>query len=457
MDGSQFHISQFVNAFRRRWKLVVLTPVIVAIACAIIALSMTRKYESSTTILVRPDETLAPLPGYDMMMAFEEQLRNINEILYSRVVLQAALDSLDMIDLPSATDVEIFAKMKEIQGNISTMRLGSDSFRLTYTDTDPVRAKRGAEVVASIFIKYKIQVENRQNTMAVQFYEEKVEEYRKEFEASARSIVSSMRQNVQDTPFEDRGLYALLDELERSLNGVDIQIASMRKQAQVLQSLPERIQSNPEDFRLVGGRQELFEIARSELPYATDLRTLLGRYEELTRRYKGSFPEVVRAETELIEILRRIRTGADAELTNLMTQRSQIEKRRSTIIDDLKKTSVAQQQNAERASLYDTKRRQYEEIKAKLEQARLARDVGDRGANQFIILDPAAVPILPTKPKRTLIVIGGFIFGLFLGIVAAFVAEVFDTTIRKPADVAHYGKPIIAFLPEWGSGNIQRK
>jgi uncharacterized protein involved in exopolysaccharide biosynthesis len=85
-----------IAVFRRRWKYPAYSTAVVTAVCIIGAFVLTRKYESTTTILVRPDKTLNPIPSYEMVMAFEEQLRNFSEIIYSRSVLEELSDSLGL-------------------------------------------------------------------------------------------------------------------------------------------------------------------------------------------------------------------------------------------------------------------------------------------------------------------------------------------------------------------------
>ena len=87
-------------------------------------------------------------------------------------------------------------------------------------------------------------------------------------------------------------------------------------------------------------------------------------------------------------------------------------------------------------------------MKLRLEQARLTLEVSKQGANQFVIIDPAFVPIKPTKPNKKMIVAAGFIGGVFLGIFLALIGELLDTRIRTPKDIERYDRPIVALLPE---------
>ena len=447
MASAQFKIREITGVFRRRWIYLLASFVLVGGGCIIGAYNLTRKYESSTTILVKLDETLRPMAGYEVTMAFDEQLRNFSEILESRSVILALADSLGILQRVT-TDADLQKMMEEIRGNISAQRLGSDSFRITYTDTDPARAKRGAEVATSLYIQTKIAFENRQNAQTVQFYEQKVAEYRQEFETTVRSVVSSLQQRVQDMPVESQALYGQVQETEKSMTAADNQIASYRSKQRVLSTLPEAMQASPEDFRREDGKSQLFELERSDLPYAPDLKALVLQYDQLTRRYRGKYPDVEKTEAQIIDLLKKMRVATDAEIARLEGQRTTLERQRSKTIEDLKKTSSAQKEGQDKESAYDIKKKLYDDMRSKLEEARLAQEVGSRGANQFIVLDPAVFPTVPTKPNRSMIIGAGFGFGLLLGIILSVVAELLDTRVRSPLDVEMYQKPIIAFLPD---------
>ncbi len=70
-------------------------------------------------------------------------------------------------------------------------------------------------------------------------------------------------------------------------------------------------------------------------------------------------------------------------------------------------------------------------MKVKLEQAKTAVDLGNKGAAQFIILDPPLIESHPTKPNRMMkITQGGLGIGIFIGFLSAVLKEMFDTTVR---------------------------
>lgn len=447
MRTAQIRLQEIRGVFRRRWKLMVLPVILVTTVGTIGAYMLPRKYVSSTTILVQPDQTLTSLSAYDLMAALDAQLRNYNEIIYSRSFGLALLDSLQ-IGRTAKTEVERQVLVDKIRAAIRTNRLGSDSFTISYEDADPYMAQRGAAAITNLFIQTKVAVTNQQNALTVEFLEKKVEEYRQEFEASARSVVSVMKEKVDELPAGTKALYTRIDDVENKMAEIDIRLRTFRDALAILRTLPSAIEKNPEILRSDTGKQPLLHLQDENLPLGDELRNLIAKYEDATRRYTGMYPEVQNLEKSLTSLLERMRIATESEIVRLETSRTDLEKRRAQSIEELKKSSVSTRENPEKMSNYEINQKLYNEMKMKLEAARLNADVGSRGANQFVILDPATVPFFPTRPNRTMIIAGSMGGGILLGIIIAIVAELFDSTIRTTGQMEVYGKPVIALLPD---------
>ena len=447
MRTAQLRAREVAGMFRRRWTMVVSPMVIVTIICIIGAFALPRKYESTTTILVRPDQSLRTLTGFELMGAFEEQLRNFGEIIMSRRFLETAVDSLGY-GQPLMSVAQQDVLVARVKGALSTSRLGSGSFSISYSDSDPREAQKGAGTIANLFVTTKTELENRQNQQTVEFLEKKVEEYRQVFEVTTRSLVTWMKQDVDELPTETKTLYSQISDLEKEMGINASRLRTYQDALAVLGTLSELLKNSPEVLRTESGKQPLLELLREDLPFVAELRSILTKYDESTRRYTSKFPEVDKLEGQLVELLDRMHKGVDSEIYKLQNRQSGFEKRRSHIIEELKKSSVASRTNQDKQTSYDINQKLYNEMKLKLEQARLALDVGSRGANQFVILDPADLPTRATKPNRVMIIIGGFVVGLVLGLLLGITIELFDTTLRTPRHVEVYQKPVIALLPD---------
>jgi succinoglycan biosynthesis transport protein ExoP len=443
--SAQVTIDEIRSVTRRRWKLLVFSSLIVIIISIVGAYTLPRQYVSTTQILVQRDEILNPLVTYTMgvVLASEDRLRTFNEIIFSRKMSQVLIDTLGLLQSMNSV-AERDALLKTVQHNIEIDRRGSDSFTISYSDTDPVRAQRAAALIAEFFIKTNTEVENRRNDLSVQFFEQKLAEYREKYEASQKVFVSILQQRVDSLPTQANSLYPQLDDVNRKIADIDKRVHSYQQALALLRNV-----SDPLDTPK--GKQALFDLQREDLPYAADLRGLVGKFDDLARRYTLKYPDVERLEEQIVQLLDRIRASLESELPGQQEQRWQLEEKRARIVDGLKSSSVIQKTDEDKESNYTMYRRLYDEMKVKLEQARTTSDLGKRGASQYIILDPAIVPTQPTKPNRVLLIAGGFGLGLLIGVLSVIAMELFDTTVRAPVDIERYHKPIIAFIPyaEW--------
>ena len=69
------------------------------------------------------------------------------------------------------------------------------------------------------------------------------------------------------------------------------------------------------------------------------------------------------------------------------------------------------------------------------------------------VVDPAAVPEDPIRPKKLRDILLGLILGAFLSVGAAFFLEYLDNTLKTPDDVRnHLGVPLLGVIPEQAGG-----
>jgi uncharacterized protein involved in exopolysaccharide biosynthesis len=445
MHTAQLQIREVIAAARRRWKLILIPAVLVTALGAIAVHLQPKRYESSTTILIRPDKTLNPITGYQVALAYEEQSRNFNEILWSRTILQALADSLGLTK-DSKTEAQRLTIGQSLDGNFTT-NLGSGFFRITYRDTDPGRAQRAAQVLADLFIQTKLKFDDRQNALTVKFYERKVQECREDLEASVQSLASEIKGNIDQLPVEERSLYGQLDEVQRDIMATSERMDTQKRALSSLETLQDEMKSNPKALRTEKGRQSLLDLQGKSLPLVSELETLLAQYDETSRRYTVKHPDVEKLESRIASHLRLMAQDIEIALDRIPSEQQVLEKKRDRIIELIRESSTLTRMNKDKEESYSINRRMYDEMMLKLDQAKLAQEVGNQGASQYVMIDPAFYPTEPAKPKYVLI-LAGFGLGFLLGVLLAVAAELFDTTVRTPRDIEIYEKPIIALLPD---------
>ena len=87
----------------------------------------------------------------------------------------------------------------------------------------------------------------------------------------------------------------------------------------------------------------------------------------------------------------------------------------------------------------------------KLEEARIAEAIRVGYAR---IIEPANVPRSPVRPRRVFNIFFGAIFGMFFGVMLAFVYEYFDDSIKNEEDVKELlGLPVLGVIPHFDEQN----
>ena len=431
-----------LSVIRRRRFWIIGPLFLVTGICVVGAYLLPRKYESTTTIWVQRDEILNPLVSFTMavQLASEDRLRTFNEIVYSRQTIEALLDSLGR-RTGVATQADWDVLIDQTKASIRTDRSGSDSFTMTFVDTDPVRAQQAVTLLANMFIQTRLRAEFQRNEYTVQFFENKLREYEEKYGKSQASVVTLLRQRAEEMPGGATSLATRYDLTNERIRETTERIRDRER-------LLATIAIFPQAFRTEQGREALSGLQAADIPTSSDLKALNAGYDSITVRYTDRHPEVSKFESRISEVLERTRVMLQSDVSVLASRLTDFQKTRADIAQALTTSTISQTMDKNTEADYTFYQQLFADMRVKLEQAKIARELGKNAQNAFIIIDPARIPTKPTKPNRMLIVLGGIVAGFFLGISLAAAAELLDTTVRSPREIEHYKKPIIALLPE---------
>jgi len=91
-------------------------------------------------------------------------------------------------------------------------------------------------------------------------------------------------------------------------------------------------------------------------------------------------------------------------------------------------------------------KRLYEDLYTKLQEANVSAGIQ---ATNITVVDPARPQSQIIRPKPVQYIVLGGLFGLFVGLAAAYTADGFDQTVSSPDEVEDItGKPVIGIIPE---------
>ncbi len=426
----------------RRRKLYFLVPFILISTISVIgAFVLPKRYESYTTILLQKEDILNPFMEWQkaVALAAPDQLTLLNEIIFSRSSIERLLDSLGISPQGGAEKMENL--VADTRRKISIEQRASDSFRIFYADSDPVVTQKAATIIANIYIQTSLRSNQQQNEDIVRFYEKKVDEFQKKFEDEQRSLLTLQQSRLGSTPLEEVSLRPKLTRIKDEMGANEKVLMQQQQALTLIKSYRENI-DNPSTVAQISALD-----AGSSVQYINELKALAVKYTNLLSRYTPRYPEVQVARAQLVDLLEKASEALQSEITSTRSKRSRLEADWNETNSSLSTAINTNEVGTERQSSYVIIKELYDTMRQKLEAAKLNKELGDRGASKYVILDPAQIPSFPTKPKKELIIGGGSALGLLIGIAAMFAMEYYDPTIRRRQDIEVFNKPIIGYLP----------
>jgi capsular exopolysaccharide synthesis family protein len=239
-----------------------------------------------------------------------------------------------------------------------------------------------------------------------------------------------VRQKLKDYNAELTNIQIERNRAAQTLN----QIEALRNTGGDMMSLPE-LAEDP----------TLKELLRSRIELQRNL-------ESAKVELKPSHPSYEATRNELSTVNERIRERVDLKLRTLENRLdvlrqqeeflwSQIREQEELSLEVLKATSFVDIVETDAA----TKRNVLDLISKAMNEVQLGAQLM---SNNVAVLDYATPPLFPIKPRRKLNVMVGALFGLFIGIAAAFFMDYLDNSFRTPEDIEkHLGLSVLGVIP----------
>ncbi len=427
----------------RRRKMYFLVPFfLISLISVIGAFVLPKRYESYTTILVKKEDILNPFVEWQkaIALASPDQLILLNEIIYSRSTLEKLIDSLGLRPQTGA-EAAMEDMIAMARRNVSIEQRGSDSFRISFADSDPRTTQRAATILAYIYMQTSLRSTQQQNEDIVRFYEQKVDEFQKKFEEEQRSLLVLQQSRLRSTPLDEGSLRPTINKLKDEMNANDRIYSQQRQALELIKSYKENIDNSSTAAKISALDPG------TTVQYINELKSLAVKYTDLLSRYTPRYPQVQALRAQLVDLLDKSAEALQSEIMSTQSKRSRLESDWNATNSSLSTAINTTESGTERKSSYFIVKDLYDTMRHKLEAAKINKELGDRGASKYVILDPAQLPLSPTKPKKGLIIGGGSMLALVIGLAAMFAMEYYDPTIRRRQDIEEFNKPIIGYLP----------
>lgn len=433
----------------------------------IVTLLTTPLYTAATTVQI--DREAARVLNVDdaspreSMIQGEEFFQTQYGLLRSRSLAERVIEDqglatsnafLEAMDVTTpATGPGGAAKRRElvlraVQENLGVSPVrGSRLVSVSFSSPDPQLSARVANAFAENFIQSNLDRRFESSSYARQFLEDLITQTKTKLEDSERQLVAYATQqqiiNVNDggtDPGENQSLASSnLVALNNALaEATAARVGAEEKWRQTssapLMTVPDVIQ-NPTIQRLMEERAKLD-----------------AQYQQKARIFGPEFPEMLQLKAQIDEMNRQInavattiRDSVRGQYTVAVNQERALQGRvnglKVDVLDLRDRTiqyNILQREVDTSRTLYDGLLQRYKEVGV----------TGGVTTNNISIVDEAAAPSKPSSPKLLVNLAIAVLFGLGLGVLAAFILEALDESLASPDDVeAKLGLPVLGAVP----------
>ncbi|MGH7998362.1 MAG: GumC family protein [Brasilonema sp.] len=439
---------------QRRWVSAVGVCGVVVTLASLSAFSLKPTYKAEGSLLIKTNRT-SSLTGLGETIGRLETLTTGNnpsetqaKIVASVPVIQETIAELNLRD-----DKDKLLKIEELTNKVKiSSTKGTEVLEVSYTDNDPELAAKVVNKVMQAYIRNNIEA-NREEAVSARKFIQKQLPTTEISVKEAESTLRKFKENNKIISLQEEASTAVeaISKLDEQISQIQAQLENVTAQSQKLQNQAkidsQQTVTNSSLSQASGIQQVLtqFQEAQSQLavertrlqpehPIIINLEAkvaaLNSLLQERMKQVTGSNQQIsienlqngslrqklledyARTEAERVGLVKQI-----AKLSNDLTAYKQ----RANILPKLEQTQRELERKLKAAQTT------YETLLTRLQEVLVAENQNIGNAR---VISPALVPDKPSGSRKMLIIVGGGVFGILLGAIAAFTLDVIDRSLK---------------------------
>ena len=224
-----------------------------------------------------------------------------------------------------------------------------------------------------------------------------------------------------------------------SENHPDVQKA-LREKAQVEKLLKEQASGNPQQRqKLIRLQAELAQkqgVYSDQHPEIQKLKNEIAQLKSESGKLDPFQTDVDLANPAYVNLVTQLQT-ATSQIDSLKKERQNLQEKLKMYRHRLEEGPKVEQEYLALQRDYQNTHAKYQEVMNKLSEARIGEGMEEhQKGEKFTLIDPAAYPEAPVKPKRPLIILAGLIMSIVAGLGVMVAAEAVDHSIKTPDELA---------------------
>jgi len=412
--------------WRRRWVALATAWGLMLLGSTIVVL-LPDQYQAAARVYVDTDSLMGPLlKGIAVEDDPTQQLAIMQSTLLSRPNLTEVARAI-FPAMNASNEVEVEDAMDRLKTRTDVEVSGNKLFTIAHVESDPKLAKDVVQAFLNIFVEGNLgqdrsDMDNAQSFIAKQLalYEKQLQEIEKrraDFQAKNADVISPSKGSFSE-------------QLEKARTDVEQATADLANVKE--RGLPAaHTQKSSSD---ASSEEEAKDpnLAQSQLE---ELRAELQKKQAI---YSDQHPDIVSLKRQVETLEEQNAQGATARLA--------LAKQALKRLDDMASSAAAvEAQMADLNRDYDVLKQKYDELRVRAESARISRDARtDTASLRFRVVEPPEVPVRPSGPKRTLLLLAVLCASIGGGLALAFLLSEMDDSFSTPRKLSEaFSLPVL--------------
>lgn len=385
----------------------------------------------------------------------------MREQILSETLLLSVIETYNLFPEMIAGPIE--DRIGRMRANITVDLQGKDLFRISFTGRDPQTVQNVTNRLAQMFINETYGDRQKSAQATTEFLAERLAEVKTQLDEQEQKVADFKRQHIGMLPEQMEGNQRTLDRLQSQLQSVGEQIASAEDRKVLLETQMAQLQG------------ELMAAGSGELvTKQAQLENLQAQLTQLKQTLTDEHPDVIDLKNKISQLQSEIGshesvdghkyrvTAVNRGLFDRLQQTSleirSLQKQRGAALGQIssltsrvgRAPSVEQELSVFERDL-DKLRESYQDLQKKHMEAKQSEALeSQQKGRQFKVVDEARFPERPYSPNRQMLVGGSLLVGLLIGLMAIFITEHLDHSIRDDDDLAAFAnQTVLTIIPRF--------
>lgn len=439
---------------RRRWIPALGVFGLVVTLASLFAFSLKPSYKAQGSLLIKTNRT-SSLTGLGQAIGQIEALTMTNNPLETQAKIVASVpviqETIRILDLKD--DQGQFIKLQDFTEKLKIENAkGTEVLQISYTDQDPDLAAKVVNQLMEVYIKNNIEANRAEAVSARKFILKELPAS----ELSVRAAESTLRKFKEENriiALETEADLAVrrISDLEQQLAQAQAQFANVTAKSKELQNQGSIDSPQSVTFaslsQVPGIQQVLTQLQEAQNQLTVEqsrlqpthptiinleekITALNSLLEGRTKQVAGSNQQIPPENLQIGELRQSLiqnfatteaeRVGLSQQIATLSSKLSAYKQR----VNVLPRLEQIQRQLERKLKASQTT---YEALLTRLQEVQLAENQNIGNAR---IISPALIPDESTGPRKALVIAGGGFFGIMLGIIAAFMLDLIDRSVK---------------------------